>query len=174
MAALDEIRGKVLMSSDQNNSEEICCPPFKNEPWQDKLQQWVKKPFIKTTLRSLWYMPLGFGKAMRKLDAIRRNKNAQNPDHLTLSEHPSKWKINLLQAVDKPIPDVQSETLDGTFYSRVYEGDYRNMGKWMKDFEEALKKKKLKAKRTFMWYTTCPECAKKYGRNPTVIVAEVG
>jgi hypothetical protein len=174
LAAGTELRAVFTMSESNKEQETECCPPFKAEPWHDKLHQWLNKPFIKTTLRSFWFMPIGFGKAMRRLEALRRSKNAANPEHLTLAEHPSKWRINLLQAVDHAIPDVQSETLDGTYYSRVYEGDYSNMNRWMQDFERALKVKKLKAKRIFMWYTTCPECAKKMGKNPTVIIAEVG
>jgi hypothetical protein len=31
----------------------------------------------------------------------------------------------------------------------------------------------LEIRKWFMWYTTCPKCAEKYGKNYVVIVAKV-
>ncbi len=35
-----------------------------------------------------------------------------------------------------------------------------------------LKEKAMTMKRSFMWYTTCPKCAKKYGKNYVVILGK--
>jgi hypothetical protein len=95
------------------------------------------------------------------------------PGNICLSDHTSKWNMDLYLAVDKEIPDVDNTTLSGKFLSKVYEGPFQNTGKWCKDFEQFASKKGLTISKWFMWYTTCPECAKKYGKNYVVIVAQV-
>ncbi|HLE31541.1 MAG TPA: hydrolase [Bacteroidota bacterium] len=42
--------------------------------------------------------------------------------------------------------------------------------KWCKDFEAYAKGKHLDVKKWYMWYTTCPKCAKKYGKNYVAII----
>jgi len=59
------------------------------------------------------------------------------------------------------------------FLSKVYEGDFKETGKWCKDYEEFAKTKGLKIKKQYMSYTTCPACAKKYGKNYVVIIGQV-
>jgi len=51
--------------------------------------------------------------------------------------------------------------------------DFKDTGKWMKDFENYAKGKGMEVKKMYMWYTTCPKCAKKYGKNYVAIVAQV-
>ena len=43
----------------------------------------------------------------------------------------------------------------------------------MKDFENQAKSKGLSVKKVYMWYTTCPKCAKKYGKNYVAVVGEL-
>ena len=95
------------------------------------------------------------------------------PDYIGLSDHTSKWNMDLYLAVDKEIPEAENVTLSGKFYSKVYEGPFNNTGKWMKDFENIAKNKGLAIKKEYMWYTTCPKCAKKYGKNYVVVVGQV-
>ncbi len=40
------------------------------------------------------------------------------------------------------------------YFSKVYDGPYKDTGKWC------------------MWYTTCPKCVKKYGKNYVVIIGK--
>lgn len=164
----------ALVMSESNKEHEIeYAPLFNAEPWQHELHAGRNKPFIKTTLRSLWYVPIGFGKAMLRLEALLRGKNAKHPEHLNPAAQLPKRRMNLLRASAPTNPIVPIETLDELYFSRVYDGDYSNMNRWMQDFEHALKVKKLRAKQIFIWQTNCPGCAKKVGSNPAVIVAEV-
>ncbi len=48
--------------------------------------------------------------------------------------------------------------------SKVYEGPFKDTGKWMKDFESHTHKKGMAIKKQYMWHTTCPNCAKNMGR----------
>ena len=106
---------------------------------------------------------------MEKIDSA----NAECPDWMGLSDHTSKWNMNIYVAVNKDIPNSENVTLSGKFLSKVYEGPYKDTGKWCKDYDTYAKSKKLEIKKQYMWYTTCPKCAKKYGKNYVVIVGEV-
>jgi hypothetical protein len=117
-------------------------------------------------------MPMGFGKVMTKSMEIIDKSGAKIEDNLCLSDHTSKWNMDILLAVDKKVQGLENVVLNGKFYSRVYEGDFNKTGEWCKDFDTCMKDKGLKMKKMYMWYTTCPKCAKKYGKNYVVIVAQ--
>jgi hypothetical protein len=157
----------------QSEQEPECCPKFDPIPWDDKSFEWANKKFIKDKVFTLFYMPLNFGGVMKRLDAKLTKAGATMPDNLGLSDHTSKWNMDIYLAVDKEIPDAENVALSGKFYSKVYEGPFQDTGKWMKDFENTAKNKGLSMKKEYMWYTTCPKCAKKYGKNYVVVVGQV-
>jgi hypothetical protein len=154
-------------------AEPECCPEFNPSPWYNKTFEWNNKKFIKDKVFTLFYMPVNFGKVMKRFDEKLIKARATMPDNLGLSDHTSKWNMDLYLAVDKEVPDADNTTLSGKFYSKVYEGPFSNTGKWMKDFENTAKSKGLSMKKEYMWYTTCPKCAKKYGKNYVVVVGQV-
>lgn len=151
-----------------------CCPKFDPAPWDDKTFEWKDKKFIKGKVFTLFYMPIGFGKVMKALDAKVRVAGATMPDWLCLSDHTSKWNMDVYLAVDKEVPGAENVTLSGKFLSKVYEGPYQDTGKWCKDFEGFAKNKGVNVRKWYMWYTTCPKCAKKYGKNYVAIVGQTG
>lgn len=159
------------MTPEQQTPE--CCPPFSPELWHDKIFDWSGKNFIRGHVRTLWYMPLNFGKAITGLMAKVEQAGAKTPDWLCLSDHTSKWNMDILLAVDKEIAGADNLSLSGKFYSRVYEGPFRDTGKWASDFKSAAAEKGFAAVKLYMWYTTCPKCAKKYGKNHVVFIAAV-
>jgi hypothetical protein len=150
-----------------------CCPKFDPVPWDDKTFEWENKKFIKDKVFTLFYMPVNFGGVMKRLDEKLTKAGAKVPDYLGLSDHTSKWNMDIYLAVDKQVPDAENTTLSGKFYSKVYEGPFQETGKWMKDFETVTKNKNLAIKKEYMWYTTCPKCAKKYGKNYVVVVGQL-
>lgn len=154
-------------------NENECCPKFDPTPWDGRLFEWNQKRFIKGTVATFLHMPLNFGTVMRRLDEKVRNASATTPDQVCLSEHTSKWNMNVYLAVDKQIPDGENITLSGKFLMKVYEGPFQDTGKWCKDFEQFASSKGVQISKWYMWYTTCPKCAKKYGKNYVVIVALV-
>lgn len=157
----------------QNQGEEICCPPFDPASWDEKMMEWTSKKFVKDKVFTFMYMPVTFGKVMRRLDKRVREAGAVIQDNLALSDHTSKWNMDIYLAVDREVPNVENTTLSGKFYSKVYEGPFSDTAKWCSDFEGVLKTKGMTLKKWFMWYTTCPKCAKKYGKNYVAIVSEV-
>ena len=157
----------------KENLDPICCPKVDPALWENKLFVWDNKRFIKDHVCTLFYMPLNFGAAMKRLDQKVRAAEATMPDWLCLSDHTSKWNMDVYLAVDKEVKDAENITLSGKFFSKVYEGPFKDTGKWCKDFEQDAKTKGLTIRKWYMWYTTCPKCAKKYGKNYVVIIAEV-
>ena len=54
----------------------------------------------------------------------------------------------------------------------MFEGPYSASGRWAKEMRAALAAEGHDAKKLYFWYTTCPRCAKAYGKNYTVLLAE--
>ena len=156
-----------------SDSNLICCPEFDPIPWDDQTFQWENKKFIKDKVFTLFYMPMNFGQVMKRLDRKVSAAGATMPDWLGLSDHTSKWNMDIFLAVDKVVPDAENVTLSGKFFSKVYEGPFRDTEKWCNDFENLAKAKDFTIKKWYMWYTTCPKCAKRYGKNYVVVVGQV-
>jgi hypothetical protein len=159
--------------SNQNSQNQECCPEFNPLLWNDIILEWDNKKFIKDKVCTLFYMPLNFGKAMTRLDEKLRNTKTICPEYLCLSEHTSMWNMNLYLAVDKEVPGAQNIILSGKYYCKVYEGNFNETGKWTKDFNNTAKEKGYNIDKLYMWYTTCPKCAKKYGKNYVVIIGRI-
>ena len=153
--------------------KEECCPKFNPKPWNEKTFIWKNKKFIKGRVFTIFYIPINFGSVITRLMKKIDSANAKFVDNLTLSDHTSKWNMNLLLAVDKEIPGLENVIISGKFLSKVYEGPFKDTGKWCEDFKEYIKKKGYNVKKQYMRYTTCPKCAKKYGKNYVVIIAEL-
>ncbi|MFA6043033.1 MAG: hydrolase [Patescibacteria group bacterium] len=151
-----------------------CCPKFDPTPWDGKKFAWQNKKFIKGKVFTIFHMPLNFGSTMKQLTTRVEKAGAQMPDMLTLSDHTSKWNMDLYLAVDKEIVGANNVTLSGTFLSKVYEGKFQDTRKWCQDFTTYAKQQGYaEIEKQYMWYTTCPKCAKKYGKNYVVIIAQV-
>jgi hypothetical protein len=118
-------------------------------------------------------MPLNFDKVMVRINQKVEKAGAQIPGWLCLSDHTSKWNMDIYLAVDKPVDGAENVTLSGKFMSRVYEGDFKETGKWCADFENHAKADGHSIKKWYMWYTTCPKCAKKYGKNYVTIIGQI-
>ncbi len=159
------------MEKPKNQQE--CCPKFDPDPWDGKIIEWYNKPFIKDRVRTFFYMPLNFDKVMVRINQKVEKAGAQIPGWLCLSDHTSKWNMDIYLAVDKPVDGAENVTLSGKFMSRVYEGDFKETGKWCADFENHAKADGHSIKKWYMWYTTCPKCAKKYGKNYVTIIGQI-
>ncbi|MDO9516726.1 MAG: hypothetical protein Q7J10_01640 [Methanosarcinaceae archaeon] len=93
--------------------------------------------------------------------------------YLALSDENSLWGSDVYIAVNEEIPGAKMEKISGTFLTKVFEGGYNNMGKWTKEMENYVRAKGKELKKMYFFYTTCPKCAKFYGKNYVVIFAEV-
>jgi hypothetical protein len=159
------------MSSEMEAPE--CCPRFDPTPWDSKVFDWNNKNFIKDSVTTQFYMPLNFGEVIVRMMGKVEKSGAQMPEWLCLSDHTSESNMDLYLAVDKEVKDAENITMTGKFLSKVYEGPFEDTGKWCMNFGNLAKSKGLDIKKLYMWYTTCPACAEKYGKNYVVIVGEV-
>ncbi len=160
------------LEKEKKMNNETCCPEFDPTSWDENTFEWKDKKFIKDKVITAFHIPLNFGSVMKRLDKKVKNAEAAIPDWLCLSDHTSKWNMDVYLAVDKEIPDAKNVTMSGNFFSKVYEGPYKDTGKWCEDFEAHAKSKNMNIQKWCMWYTTCPKCAKKYGKNYVVIVGK--
>lgn len=81
--------------------------------------------------------------------------------------------MDLYLAVDKEVHGALNVTLSGRYLCKVYEGPYKDTQKWMEDFNRYTEHEGYTVTKTYLWYTTCPKCAKVYGKNYVVVVAEL-
>ena len=163
---------EVIMTND-SVEEAKCCPEFDPIPWEDKIIEWDHKKFVKTSVFTFLFMPLNFGGVMTKLMKKFDEVGAVMENYICLSEHTSKWNMNIYMETDRIIPSMENIELTGKYFSKVYEGPFKNTREWCKDYEEVVAAKGLKITKWYMWYTVCPKCAKKYGKNHVVIIGEI-
>jgi len=100
--------------------------------------------------------------------------NAQNMEQfIVLSHDPSAWRGEHYFSVSKDVPGQEMLQLTGDFLTKVFEGAYKNVPRWEKEMEGYVKSRGKQVKKTYFFYTTCPKCAKYYGKNYMVAVAEI-
>ncbi|PKK86078.1 MAG: hypothetical protein CVT48_02735 [Thermoplasmata archaeon HGW-Thermoplasmata-1] len=155
------------------DSETGCCQRFDPAPWDGKEVDFEGVHFIKDHVRSFMHIPLNFGRVMvRNMERIQK-EGALADKPLLLSDEHSAWNSDIYIAVSKKVPGAEMAKVPGKFLSKVFEGEYRNMGKWVEEMEQFVKSKGKKMKKIYFFYTTCPKCARYYGKNYVVLFAEV-
>jgi hypothetical protein len=155
------------------NSETCCCPRFDPEPWDEKEKTWDGKLFLKDRVRTVFHIPIGFGKVMTKNMSKITGAEALSDTPLMLCDEDSMWSKDIYIAVGKDVPDAQMERIYGTFLTKVFEGPYKNCGNWAKEMTEYVKAKGKEIKKMYFSYTTCPACAKYYGKNYVILFAQI-
>lgn len=155
----------------------ICCPEFDPTLWENTKHLWNKKLFLKDSIPELFHMPLPgtFGKAVTRMWKKAHEASAlpDIDDTLLLAHDTSPFKSELLMAITKEIPGEEIIRLSGTYMSKVFDGPYNHVPKFIKEMDSYLASLKMKAKKYYFYYAYCPDCAKKYGHNYIVAVAEV-
>lgn len=151
-----------------------CCPRFNSEPWDGKEIIWEHKKFVKDRVRSFLHIPINFGGVMVKNMALIEKAGAKpEGDLIVLSDENSLWGADIFLEVGKDVPGAEITEISGTFLTKVFEGPYKDMGKWVKEMKENVKGNGKEMKKLYFYYTTCPKCAKKYCENYVVLLAQV-
>ncbi|MFH2136079.1 MAG: hydrolase [Patescibacteria group bacterium] len=157
---------------EQNVQRTGCCEPFNPEPWQEKEIKWENKLFVKDHVTSFLHIPLNMGKKVIKNMALIEKAGAKG-EQLMLTDEKSSWGADIYIDATHEVPGAKMATLSGTFLTKVFEGPYQNAGKWAKEMVEYVKSKNKILKKLYFSYTTCPACAKAYGKNYVVLFAQV-
>ncbi len=151
-----------------------CCPRFKPEGWDNQHLHFENKKFLRATTRSAMHIPWNMGRVFTRVQEHIEDDAAAHPaKEIVLSRDTSPWEAEHYFAVEKDVADEEMTTLSGDFITRVFEGPYRKAKDFAHDMEVAATATGKTAKRVFFFYTTCPKCAKAYGENYMVGVAEV-
>ncbi|MBL0219783.1 MAG: hypothetical protein IPQ07_38710 [Myxococcales bacterium] len=150
-----------------------CCPPFAPEPWDGKEVVWNNKPFVRDHVTCLFHIPLNMDRKMKKDMALIEAAHAKGESNLMLSDDKSPWGADIFLEVSKAVPGATNDTLSGTFLTKVFEGPFRDAGTWAREMTAYVANKGRALQRLYFGYTTCPRCAKAYGKNYVVLFAKV-
>jgi hypothetical protein len=154
-----------------------CCPRFDPEPWQEKELIWNERSFIRETVPQFMHIPLPgtFGKAVgrmwKKIEEAQAKPDTK--DFIMLSTESSPWKGEIYITTTKEVPGAENVRLSGTYFTKVFDGPYNDVPKWIKAMTPYLIQKGKSVRKYYFYYTTCPKCAKKYGHNYVIAFAEV-
>jgi hypothetical protein len=155
-----------------------CCPNFDPEPFQEKEITWKEKHFVKDETFCFFYIPFNFGGMMKRVDAKLNAANAMPKDNEAMIimqrvDPCSPWLAEVYVAsTAENVPNAEMVKLSGTFLTKVYEGPYYDMNKWVNDMQTYVKEKGKAAKCIYARYTECPKCAKHHGKNYVVLMAQ--
>ncbi len=150
-----------------------CCEPFNPESWDNKEISWQDKLFVRDHVTSFFNIPLNMGRKIVKNMKLIKTAQAEAPHQLMLFDEKSLWGSDIYIDVARDVPGAQMGAISGTFLTKVFEGPYKNAGKWARDMMEYVAGKGKTCKKLYFSYTTCPKCAKAYGKNYVVLFAQI-
>ena len=164
----------TLPKYNRNDNPTNCCPRFQPEEWDEQDLHFKDKLFVKATTKSAFHIPLNMSSVFRDTFSAIENTGALNWDQfIVLSYDPSAWRSEHYFAVTKEVAGQEMVRLSGDYLTKVFEGPYKNAPKWEKEMEAFVKNKGKQAVKTYFFYTTCPKCAKYYGKNYMVAISEI-
>jgi hypothetical protein len=170
-AAMDINRVPPLHLDDNPTN---CCPRFHPEDWEGLTLHFRDKPFVRATVAEAMHIPLNMGTVFTRVMAhIDAAKSAETDDFIVLSRDVSPWKGEHFFAVTGDVPDEEMTAISGDFVTKVFEGPYAQAGTWFKEMAALAAENGKSEDSVWFYYTTCPKCAKVYGKNYVVGLAEV-
>ncbi len=160
--------------NDTSDNTTNCCPRFKPAGWDNQQLHFEDKKFVRATTSSAMHIPLNMGQVFARVQEHIEDAGAVSPEkEIVLSRDLSPWESEHYFAVDKNVEGEEMTTLSGDYFTRVFEGPYRRTKDFEHDMKIAASAMGKTAKRVYFFYTTCPKCAKAYGENYIVGVAQV-
>ncbi len=156
-------------------NETGCCNVPNVDAWDKQVMTFHDQYFLRDYTRSFFHFPLNMGSVMTKLNQEVEKADAALPaEHsMILSREISPWKAEQLYSVSRPIEGKDIVKLDGTFLTLVFEGPYKDAKKWCDELNRYATAEGHTVKNTYSFYTTCPKCAKHYGKNYVIMLAEI-
>lgn len=149
--------------------EKECCRRLSPAEWDKKELVWRDKPFLKDRYWSFLHVPLDFGKKIiRGLEKIK--EAGLSAEQMVLSKGDGLWSGEMLIPISKKTDIFETELITGKFLTRLFEGHYGDMRRWIKETKNYCQEKGFSAQEFIFWYATCPKCAKKHGDKVQVVV----
>lgn len=159
---------------DASENSTGCCPRFNPSGWDGQELHFANKLFVRATTRSLMHIPINMGAVFKKtFAAIEAGSARSDKDVIVLSRELSPWSAEHYFAVTHEVPDHEMCRLSGDYLTKVFEGPYKDAPRWMKEMEAFVESAGHRIEKMYFFYTTCPRCAKRYGKNYVVGVAQI-
>lgn len=158
---------------DPSDNETQCCPRFNPEGWDNQLLRFELKPFVKASTIGVFHMPLNMGSVFSKTWNAIKAAHADEGSFLVLSHDESPWHAEHLFSVSQEVPGAEMVYLTGDFLTKVFEGPFSQAREWCAALETTARNAGRTLETPYFFYTTCPRCAKHYGKNYVVGVAKL-
>lgn len=151
-----------------------CCPVPNVRDWDRRIIE-LDQRFIRQCTRSLLHVPMNMGRVMTALSEQAAAAGATMPhDHgMILSHDLSAWKAEQLYAVTSEVEGADNVVLEGTFASCVFEGPYGQAREWRDGLVDYARSIGREVSDVYFFYTTCPTCAKHYGKNHVIVLGRL-
>ena len=121
----------TLPKFNMDNAETGCCPRFDPTGWDGGELELRDRPFLRATTRNFMHIPLNMGSMMKRTWKTIHDAGAAPADeYLVLSTDPSPWRGEHYFAVSKDVPGAEMTTLPGSYLMKVFEGPYREAGRF--------------------------------------------
>lgn len=165
----------TLIDTYTSKNETGCCAVPNVAGWRDVRVDFSGMKFLRRTVRSFLHIPINMASVMTELERTAREAGVLMPPEraLVLSRDLSAWKSEQLFAVSGDISGEELVEVSGTYVTRVFDGDFKNMKTWFEEMRQAGRDAGGSGENVLFFYTTCPKCAKHYGHNYVIGLVEV-
>lgn len=158
---------------DSSDNPTGCCPRFHPENWDGQDLHFKDKLFVRARTRSIAHIPLNMGSVFKKtFAAIEKADALPEKNFVVMSRELSPWRAEHIFAVSREVPGCDTIEVSGDFDTSVFEGPYKNMRHWCDEMKAGVEGTGKSVEETWFFYTTCPRCAKSYGKNYVVGLAQ--
>jgi len=149
------------------NSE--CCKRLTVPEWDKKEIVWQDKPFYKSRYQAFFHVPINIGKKIAEgMEKIR--EAGLLAETMVLVKNDGLFGADILIPIAKKTNIFETELITGKFLTRLFEGHYGDMRRWIKETKKYCREKGFSPKDFIFFYATCPKCAKEYGDKVQVVV----
>ncbi|MFA5925688.1 MAG: hydrolase [Parcubacteria group bacterium] len=146
-----------------------CCKRLLPEEWDKKEIVWRDKPFYRDRYFSFLHVPINFGgKIAKGLENIREAGLVS--EQMVLSRRDTLWGGEMLIPISNKTEQFQTELITGRFLTRLFEGHYGDMRKWIKETGKFCVERGYKPNEYIFFYATCPKCAKKHRDKVQIVI----
>jgi hypothetical protein len=146
-----------------------CCKVLSPAEWDKKEIIWRDKPFYKDHYLAFLHVPINFGgKIIKGLEIVK--EGGLFAEQMVLTRNDTLWGADLLIPISRNAKRFETEVLSGKFMTRLFEGQYGDMRRWINETKKWCEGKGTKVQEFIFWYATCPKCSKKRGDKAQVVV----
>ncbi len=110
---------------------------------------------------------------MMKMAEDAHRLHPEKEEILLLFTDPNPFRTELYLSVTDVVPDAQNTSLTGTFMGKVFEVDYKELPKFIKQMDNKFVESGIKVNDHYVHYAYCPKCAKEAGHNYMVLFAKL-